>query len=384
MRTQIVAEGGIRLEVPELDGFRTSTGDFAPSLTPVFYNPQMEACRDISVGVLHVLAGELGELRVCDPLGGAGVRGLRYAKEVKEAREVVINDLSKEAFKMIERNVALNSLTNVLVRNEDANVLLRSDRRRFHVVDLDPFGSPAPFLESACSSLLRGGILAVTATDTAPLSGTYPKACLRKYGARSIRTEYGHELGIRILIGFCQRVGGIHELALLPILSHATRHYFRIYLKVTKGSRRVDEVLAKHGYVMDCSCGRRVITRGMRDPTCKCGKEFRVAGPLWLGDLGDAKFIRRIIDFLKGSQFRLKHVEIRMLELCAEEAHAPPTFYDSHKLARRMKTSPPKMERILKELAERGHFVSRTHFSPVGFKTDASFEELSSILSGGG
>ena len=51
----------------------------------------------------------------------------------------------------------------------------------FDYIEIDPFGSPTDFLESSIVRLSRRGILAVTATDTAPLCGTYPNTCKRKY-----------------------------------------------------------------------------------------------------------------------------------------------------------------------------------------------------------
>jgi tRNA (guanine26-N2/guanine27-N2)-dimethyltransferase len=82
MQNQVIIEGNTKLEVPDLLKFRTPAGDYAPSLTKVFYNPRMELCRDLSVSVVQVLADELGSIRVCDPLAGVGARGIRYAKEV--------------------------------------------------------------------------------------------------------------------------------------------------------------------------------------------------------------------------------------------------------------------------------------------------------------
>ena len=39
-------------------------------------------------------------------------------------------------------------------------------------IDIDPFGSPVPFIDSAIQSLARTGVLEVTATDTAALTGS--------------------------------------------------------------------------------------------------------------------------------------------------------------------------------------------------------------------
>ncbi len=387
MRTQLVGEGTTKLEVPELERFRTRAGDYAPSLAPVFYNPQMDLCRDISVSAVQVLADELGGIRVCDPLAGVGARGLRYAKEVEGVTKVIANDRSREAFELAKRNVELNGLASLVeVLNEDANVLLWGDRGRFDFVDLDPFGSPAPFVDAACAALSRKGMLAITATDTAPLSGTHVKACLRRYGAKPLKTEYCHELGIRILIGFVQRVAGKHELALAPVLAHATRHYFRVYLRARRGAQRADELLAQQGHVLHCSaCGRRRFTPGMAaglPSSCECGSEFAHAGPLWLGRLMDRAFVHEVAGDLVKRNFKFGQQELVLLSQCAEEAEGPPAFYDIHELARRAGASPPKIIEFIAKLRERGYFASRTHFSGTGFRTDAPMDEIVKIFKG--
>jgi len=385
MQKQIVIEGSTKLEVPDLLKFRTPAGDYAPSLTSVFYNPRMELCRDISVSIVQVLANELGGIRVCDPLAGVGARGLRYAKEVRGVEKVTINDRSQEAVEFIRRNVELSGLGNIDVHNEDANVLLWDHRReRFHFVDVDPFGSPALFVDAACAALARQGILALTATDTAPLSGAHLRACMRRYGARPMKTEYCHELGVRILTGFAQRVAGKHELALVPVLAHSTEHYFRIYLRAAGGAQRVDEILSQQGYVSHCrSCGRRVVTYGIASTlsvTCECGEKFEHAGPMWLGQLMDKEFIRKVYVDLANRNFKLGYKELVLLDRCAEEAGGPPTFYDFHDLSMRAGISAPKLIKILSKLRGMGYFASRTHFLDTRLRTDTPFEELLQVF----
>ncbi len=384
MSTQLVSEGKVKLEVPELERFRTRAGDYAPSLTNVFYNPRMEFCRDISVSAVQVLANELGSIRVCDPLAGVGARGVRYAQEVGRVEKVVVNDYSPEAVEIIKRNVELNGLGNIEVCNEDANVLLSNHQReRFHFIDIDPFGSPAPFVDAACAALARDGMLALTATDTAPLSGAHPRACLRRYGARPLRTEYCHELGVRISIGFAQRVAGKHELALAPVFAHSTEHYFRVYLRARKGAKRTDEILAQQGYVSHCrACGRRVLTRGIAvelPSTCECGEKLAHAGPMWLGRLMDKEFINNVSADLVNRNFKLRHRELVLLNRCAEEADGPPTFYDVHETAGRAGVSAPKIAELIAKLRGTGYFASRTHFSPTGIRTDAPLDKLLKI-----
>jgi len=385
MMTQVITEGITKLEVPELERFRTPAGDYAPSLTQVFYNPLMELCRDISVSALQVLADELGSIRICDPLAGVGARGLRYAKEVRGAAKVVVNDRSREAVELIGRNVELNGLSSsVEVLEGDANVLLWGHRPRFHAVDIDPFGSPAPFMDAACAALARDGMLMLTATDTAPLSGTHPRACIRRYGAKPLRTEYCHELGIRILIGFCQRVAGRHEMALAPLLAHASRHYFRVYMRALMGPKRADELLAQQGYVSHCrACGRRVVSFGIAaelPSTCECGEKLGHAGPMWLGRIMDRGFVQRVASDLARRNFRLSQQAIVLLSRCIEESDGPPTFYEVHEVAKRAGVQPPKIAEVIARLRKLNYFASRTHFSGTGLRTDAPLDGIISAL----
>ena len=385
MITQIITEGTTKLEVPELKRFRTPAGDYAPSLTQVFYNPIMELSRDISVSALQVIADELGSIRICDPLAGVGARGLRYAKEVRGVAKVVVNDRSREAVELIGRNAELNGLSSsVEVINDDANVLLWGYRPRFQVVDIDPFGSPAPFMDSACAALSRHGMLMLTATDTAPLSGTQPRACIRRYGAKPLRTEYCHELGIRILIGFCQRVAGMHEIALTPLLAHATKHYFRVYMRAVMGAKRADELIAQQGYVSQCkTCGRRVISFGIAVDlpiTCECGEKLSHAGPMWLGRIMDKGFIQRVVSDLSRRNFRLSQQAMVLLIKCIEESDGPPTYFEMNEVARRAGVQPHKITEVIARLRGQGYFASRTHFSGTGLRTDAPVDEIISVL----
>src|SRR5207253_10984154 len=78
--------------------------------------------------------------------------------------------------------------------------------------------------------------LAVTATDTSVLSGTYPAACLRRYQARPFRCSQGSEIGLRILLGFCERLAAEEGKAIRPLLSFAAEPFLRIYATVDRRS----------------------------------------------------------------------------------------------------------------------------------------------------
>ena len=65
---------------------------------------------------------------------------------------------------------------------------------RVDIVDLDPYGSPAKFLDGSMQAVKDGGILCVTCTDMAVLCGNRSEACHAKYGAMSLRAKYCQEM----------------------------------------------------------------------------------------------------------------------------------------------------------------------------------------------
>jgi tRNA (guanine26-N2/guanine27-N2)-dimethyltransferase len=181
-----VNEGQVRIKIPVFTKVSAKA--------PVFYNPVMELNRDLSVIALQVYRDNQKEdIKICDAFGGSGIRGIRYARELSGVEEVVITDLNPLAVEYTRDNIERNGLKNVRVCKEDANIFLRKYRGKFHVVDIDPFGTPSQFIESAATSLKSGGLLCVTATDTSALCGTYKEPCIRKYGAVPLKTEYCHE-----------------------------------------------------------------------------------------------------------------------------------------------------------------------------------------------
>jgi tRNA (guanine26-N2/guanine27-N2)-dimethyltransferase len=132
----------------------------------VFYNPVMKFNRDMAVLVLNCIPCK----KIGLPLEASGIRGIRILAEVKCKKEVFLNDISPDAVKMMKKNFKLNNIKGGFkIFNQDANIFLL-ENKGFDYIDIDPFGSPNPFLDSALKAIAREGIIAVTATDTAPLA----------------------------------------------------------------------------------------------------------------------------------------------------------------------------------------------------------------------
>jgi tRNA (guanine26-N2/guanine27-N2)-dimethyltransferase len=321
------------------------------------------------------------EISVCTPLAGCGVRGIRFATEVEGVKKVVINDINVKAFQLASYNVRMNGLSErVVVKNEDANFLLASygaPRKRFDAIDIDPFGPPVPYLDSAIRALRNGGLLILTATDMAPLCGVHPKACIRKYGGKPLRTEYCHELAVRLLAGCLAMTAAKYEMGISIIFSHSTDHYIRIYAIAKHGAKKADENIKKTGYILHCfKCLHREPVKGLfliKDSAkcCECGSKMEMAGPLWLGEIIDAKFCWLMENVVAQKPLRQGWKIRRLLASAKSEAKASTTYYVLDKICKKLALPVPSVEKVVDGLKKRGFQAVPTHFNVKGIKSNA-------------
>jgi len=354
-----ITEGKTRLLVPEKGTFgQTEKG--REQRPPVFYNPRMKLNRDVCCSFVRAL----GNITFADVLAGSGAKGIRVANEA--GCTVFLNDANEYAVELIKKNAKLNRVK-VDVFNEDANLFLL--KHGFDFVDIDPFGTPVPFLDNSILAASKNGYLGITATDTAPLCGVYPKACFRKYGAKPLRSEFCHEVGLRILLGYVARTAAKYERGIKCLLGHSTEHYLRLYVKLSPGKKNADSSLSEMGYVYYC---RACLNREYRKETlptklmCSCGNPYEIAGPLWLGKIKDSAVLKTV---LKESLYLESKSVYELLTKILEEIDAP-FYYDVHKVCKLLKVNSPALDDIVNALLGQGYKVSRTHFCPTGIKTD--------------
>ncbi|WP_094229169.1 tRNA (guanine(10)-N(2))-dimethyltransferase [Methanolobus psychrotolerans] len=380
MKVRSVKEGDTEVLVPVPD----EGSNFAPSAAPVFYNPVMEMNRDISVAATSAFVkkmeyGPEKTITYVDALSASGIRGLRIANET--GIHTTLNDWNEDAYNLIQQNIeSLEISHNAIASHKNANVLLHE--KHFNIVDLDPFGTPAPFLAAAARSVVD--LLEVTATDTAPLCGAHLNSGIRKYAAVPFNNEYHSEMGVRILLGKIARELSLHDKAMNPLLSHATRHYVRTYLEIKKGAKQADKMLKNMGFIAHCpTCGHREVNYGLashiKEKCSLCDGIFMLAGPVWLGKLHDPDFCTEAIAELETRNCGTKIFAVKLLEFCRDELDIP-MFYDQHLICKKVGVSASQIENVIQELKSKGFLASRTHFSGTSFKTNANISDIENII----
>ncbi len=347
-----IKEGEVEIEVPE---GRIYDKD-------VFYNPKMKFDRNLSVAVASVTKPE----KACDALSASGVRGIRYKKE-GEVPEVWLNDANEQAANLIQKNLKINNL-NCETRKMDAAVLLREEK--FDFIDLDPFGSPAEFLDAAASSIRKDGFLSITATDTSSFFGTYPRVSRRRYGRKSMNTDYNKELGLRILVSSIIESLGRYKKTFYPKICYSREHYARIFGEVIKGATEVQENFRNFGHISHCfSCGWRKDMLAEKCPNC--GKRTEYV-KVYMDKLNNENFCEKT---MKEGRKRRFYGEGKFVEKLKNDQEIP-YHYDIHYIAKKQGFNLKKMERIIEMLEGQGFKTTRSIYSPTAVKTEAEFKDV--------
>ncbi len=364
----------------------------------VFYNPRQHFNRDMAILTYLAEMELLGRTpSLCEPFCGTGLRGLRYLIEAN-AEEILLNDINPVAVQLTSHNLKFNKShfspdSKITLNNQDAFSLLlqlKIDENWADIIDIDPFGSPARYFLSTPLATKRNGLLCYTATDLAVLTGVYPQKCFSRYFVSHIlRTEFCHEVALRLFIAAAQRQALMHSALLVPQLSFYADHYIRVVFRRKKGEKSL--LYQKIGFISICSVCSHRETVGLNQHISNCAlcsSKTKLIGPLWLGSIQNLLFLNKVktkftdsVQSIESFSNNFIRIEKLLKRLKDEFKINVPWYYDLHRLAKRLKVSAPSTKQIIQELEDSGFKACKTHFSGQSIKTNAQVNELSDILS---
>ncbi len=295
---------------------------------PGFLNPAMAPARTRSVMLLtdalehDWLVKEQRPIRALDALSATGVRIRRWRNEIpgelQHRLRITANDLDEFALSWAKASHAIHppptsvehepeedrhGLTSTAVFDNGIH-FQRLDARMAMVdaayqwVDLDPFGSPIQFLDAALQSLSRTGVLEVTATDTAALTGSSPSSQARRYQAKGLVDEYAHDDAVRLLLGTVATTAARLDKVVTPLLALFDGHHVRISLLVQTSKSEATAIGKSIGWRVRCE---DVPYRFVQHPDPEALKH--ASGPMWIGPMWHKEIAGRM-------------TEERALELC--------------------------------------------------------------------
>lgn len=229
----------------------------------VFYNPAQVVNRDLSILVLRHFSRERQKpIKILEALSATGLRSTRYFKEIPNVSRIIANDLDPTAVESIRRTVQLNGLdpdTQVTPNQGDAAVVMTlalSQNHLFDVVDLDPYGSAAPFIEPAIRCVSDGALLCITCTDLPVLCGNAPEICYGRYASTPLKSPTTHEMAVRIVFQSIQAAANRLGRAVEPVLCAQIDFYIRLFLRVRDSKRLAQNTPSTTSMVFQCNeCG---------------------------------------------------------------------------------------------------------------------------------
>lgn len=275
-------------------------------------------------------------LTILDALSATGLRALRYAAELPSPTHVVANDLSPSAIQSIKANVEYNGLDKLIRPNHaDARAYMYSQvdqlktgrSKKFDVVDLDPYGTAAPFMDAAVQAVRDGGLLCVTCTDAGVWASTgFPEKTFALYGGAPCKGSHSHEAGLRLILHGLAACAARYGSSIEPLLSLSIDFYARVFVRVHHSPAEVKFLAPNTMLVYNCDSGcgawstqpvalikEKLNKKGepfysfglARGPTAgpvcdHCGYKTHVGGPMWAGPLHNHHFIQAILAMLPG------------------------------------------------------------------------------------
>ena len=339
----------------------------------VFFNPKMRGLRDMSVAFLK--AAEKRDARLLDSTAATGIRGLRYSLEAR-IKDIKFLDINKSASDIAKKNVKDNGLDSEVL-NLSIQEFANTNRESFDIIDLDPFGSPAPCMYDIMKLARNGTILMATATDTAVLCGAHPTACVKTYGSKPLHSELCKEAGLRILLSFSLRTAAQFNMGIEPLLSISDMHYMRIFIRLKAGAASAKASFKEVGFGTFCrKCKGFSYVKGIApvlNAACaNCSASTEQFGMLWLGKLYDKSVLKRMKKHASGST-------AEQIGLLYNE-YDTPFFYSIPKITRSLGATSISPKAVIKSLQDKGFKATKTQFDMSGIKTNAGIAEIRSAV----
>lgn len=408
---KIINEGKAQLQIPKT----------------VFYNPVQEFNRDLSVFVLRTFLKHnvwhhrsearhvtgRGGMKVLDALSASGLRSIRYAKELGKSgtiiKSIVANDVSEAAVHLIKKNIVLNNVEDKVTSSlSDANMLLYKSSAsfddRFHVIDLDPFGTGAQFFDAAVNSIGEAGLLMVTCTDTAVLCGNASESCFARYGSMSLRADYCHEAALRIILRSIESHAAVYGRYIKPLLSISVDFYVRLFVQVFTQQAETKKSASKLSQVYQCKECKTTELNPLgsfqlkddpkqaksQNATVKykfkqaevvignrcniCGGKYTLGGPIWSEPVHDGEFLNLLKQELAIPETEKDFATFRriqgMVHMCSEEL-SDPLFFTIDGISSVLRMKMPRTKEVMSALFNAGYKASLTHTNRCGIKTNA-------------
>lgn len=346
-------------------------------LGDAFYRPQTKLVRDLGVLALRVERHTKSSLRVMDALAGCGVRSLRYLQE-GGADFAWVNEGNPQNKSLLETNLRANLSPDqyrlTLANAHHGFFRCAQERDYYDLVDVDCFGSAAPFMDSSLWAVKWGGLLYLTSTDGRTLGGQQSLQSLRAYGVYGRSHPGCQGQALRMVLGRLQQQAASRGWGIQPLFSLFTGQTYRVMVRLEPKVILTEDNYGFLGYCHHCGNYQRLPWRSLSRGSCHCGDPQVVAsGPLWLGPLHDGQFVTQMQT--QAIPWRSSSLDNLLGTMAAEASPTlPPYYFTLGELGKRGKLDLPKKELLLAALNHSGYESRATAILAQAIRTTAPME----------
>ncbi|KAF2727168.1 TRM-domain-containing protein [Polyplosphaeria fusca] len=384
------------------------------------------------------------DFRILDALSATGLRALRYAKEIPSATAITANDMSSKATESIALNIQHNQLNDKITAHTGNAIAYMygfvDSKIGYDVIDLDPYGTAAPFIDAAVQALNNDGLLCVTCTDSAIFaSHGYLEKTYSQYGGLPLKGVPCHEGGLRLLLHAIASSAARYGKAIEPLLSLSIDYYIRVFVRIRKAPNEVKLLAGKTMIVYHCDSGcgswsTQFLARNRPQDNrngdtfykhtfaqapssgefCEhCGFKRHLSGPMYGGPLHNTAFIERMLAHLQQADadtYQTNERIVGMLHTAMEEMtygvetdkrsgsektkqlnsliprvdpaelDLHPFFFIPSALAKVITCQAPPTSAVRGALMRAGYRVTMSHCKPGSIRTDASWTAIWHIM----
>ncbi|CAD8055126.1 unnamed protein product [Paramecium primaurelia] len=363
----------------------------------VFYNPAQIINRDLTVLTIDTFSENRQPITILDALSASGLRSVRFAQEIQNIKEIYANDLSLASLALIEENIKLNEISNVKIYNMDANKLMKEDIK-FDVIDLDPYGTVCPFLDSAIHAC-DDSLLCITCTDSRVLCGPDTQKCFAQYGTARTKMNCFAENGLRTLLYTISQAAGRLGKAIKPLISFYGEFYLRVFVHVIKDKKETHKLFSQIGNLFFCqSCQSfHVYPYGQKEEKsykinkkpipskCEvCGSLFKINGPVWIDEINNIEFVKKMLTNLETKHTHFQTFDQIIGKLTGiinqHEVSSNPYTYNMTYLASNLKCSNISKKEIYAGFQSLGYKIAQCYLQVDLYKTNAPNQAIYDII----
>lgn len=395
---------------------------------PGFLNPAMAPARTRSVLLLNDalehdwLVNEDKSIRVLDALCATGVRIRRWRNEIPSQSQnrlrITANDLDAFALNWARQSHSTHPPHQTIehepeddrygktsnqvfengldFRQMDARIAMLETGYQW--IDLDPFGSPVQFLDAALQGLSRTGVLEITATDTAALTGSSASSQARRYGAKGIVDVYAHDDAVRLLLATVATSAARLDKTVIPLLALFDGHHVRVSCLIKTSREKASQVGENIGWrIREDDIPYRFVQHPTPEQV-KRGSGPMWTGPLWNKEVAERMTVEKALELCQPSSKELESLRRSGLEWSDDDVE-----YSTRELKRSVRYisdaadlmsrehlllnldalpkwagvgGAPKLEKLIVSLVESGYAAARLPDIEPLMVTDAPFETV--------